>query len=79
MERSVWDPVALHAQKHLGALHHLVDVELREAKLSVTSIHALEVLVDAERECLGRIVVLQVGLCSFEALDTVMQSSVRGI
>ena len=45
----------------------------------MTRIHALKVLIDAEGERFGRIVVLQVGLGTLEALDTIVKSCVGGI
>lgn len=79
MQWSIWDPRFLHVKQHLGALHHLVDVELREAQLAVACVHALKVLINAESKSGRRIVVLEEGLGALEALYTVVQRGIRGV
>ena len=48
MQWPVRNPVTLHVKQNFSALDHLVNVELREAKLPMACVHTLKVLVNTE-------------------------------
>jgi len=72
----VGDPIFLKLNKLLRAIHHLMNIKSGNTKLFMASIHASEVLVNAEQ--LNAIIYSLVRFSTLEALNWVVQSSVFG-
>jgi hypothetical protein len=79
MHRPSRHPLSIQIKQCLSALDHLINVELREAKLSMRAVHPFEVFVDPIHNQLCVIFSMNVCFSAFEALDTVVKSSVRRI
>lgn len=79
MLRPLWDPVSVQINQLPCAFNHLLGIEFRKAKLPMTSIHPLIVLVNSKHVYLPRIIFFFIRLCTFETLNTVVQCCIRWI
>lgn len=79
MLRTLWNPVPVQINQLPRALDHLLKVEFRETKLSMTCVHAVIVLVDSEHVDLRGITFFFIRLGTFETLNTVVQCCIRWI
>ena len=80
VERVLWlvrYPGFLNFDESSAALKHLISVESRDAKLQMGLVHSAEILVRSKQDHF--VVDCSISFRSFEALDRVVQSSVRRI
>ena len=70
-------PGFLNFDESSAALKHLISVESRDAKLQMGLVHSAEILVRSKQDHF--VVDCSISFRSFEALDRVVQSSVRRI
>jgi hypothetical protein len=77
VKRASRNPFFFNFHKFLKTLNHLFGRELRESKLPMRCVHSFEVLIRTEEH--NSIVVGDICFQSFEALNAIVQSSIRGI